>query len=466
MSGPQDFDAEQLRARIHENIRKRRSAPSPEPPSLAVESDTEHPDLTLLQATSDVANVRFVSHRIVLGSLAVLAKRLISRLLTPILTQQAAYNAANARLVEADRRELTKLGETARAFERHQRQLHDEHHEQQAKIQEQLRAVAEQQERHAEQLEHIGILVRQQAKLQEELQAVSQVAETLARQHSELQAEVQGTQVQALRTMHEHVARAERTLRRILHAMTGDGGGGTTTPASPRARGTHREPGFDYAGFEERFRGREEATRERQRVYVEHFRGRERVLEIGCGRGEFLQLLEGAGVPAKGVDLDLDMVLHCRERGLDVVQEDAFTYLESLPDACLDAVFAAQVIEHFDTAELPRLIALCYRKLEPGGLLVFETLNPESLFVLYRWFWIDPTHVRLIHPETVKFLLESTGFDRVEYRFLPSGDTPLRIPPLELPGGQIPDLARFNAATDYLNKLLYRSPDYAVSAIK
>jgi O-antigen chain-terminating methyltransferase len=176
--------------------------------------------------------------------------------------------------------------------------------------------------------------------------------------------------------------------------------------------------------------------------------------------------LREAGVSARGVDLDLDMVLCCREKGLEVIQGDALAYLESLPDDSLGGVFAAQVIEHLETPDMTRLVRLCHRKLQRRGVLVIETLNPECLFVLYRWFWVDLSHTRLVHPQTLQYLFESVGFSGVTCRLLPSTDSPVTIPMLEVRDAVVPELARFNSAMDYLNKLLYGSSDYAVVGTK
>jgi len=226
------------------------------------------------------------------------------------------------------------------------------------------------------------------------------------------------------------------------------------------------EADFDYFGFEERFRGSEEEIKERQRIYVEYFKGQENVLDIGCGRGEFLELLKEAGIQAKGVDLDLDMVLYCRDKGLEVVKEDAFAYLESLPDASLGGIFAAQVIEHLESNRIIQLVKLCHRKLRPGGVLILETPNPQCLMVFAQCFYMDFTHTWPIHPEALKFLLGSQGFRDVELKFTSPVDPSLRIPLLTDPSLLGPEGERFNRSIAYLNELLYGYQDYAVIARK
>lgn len=223
---------------------------------------------------------------------------------------------------------------------------------------------------------------------------------------------------------------------------------------------------FDYLGFENRLRGSEDMVREHHRTYLHYFQGKDVVLDIGCGRGEFLELLREAGIAGQGVDLNPDMVRHCREKGLQVSEADALSYLQSLPDDSLGAAFCSQLVEHLTTEDMLALIKAIHKKLRTGGILIVETLNPESLLVVYRWFWIDPTHIRLVHPETLKFIFESAGFFEVVHRILPPSEGPILIPPLTDESLQQDKLANFNQATQYLNHLLYAGFDYAVIGSK
>jgi len=154
------------------------------------------------------------------------------------------------------------------------------------------------------------------------------------------------------------------------------------------------------------------------------------------------------------------------QQGLDVEQGDMFGYLESLADGSLGGVYCAQVVEHLRTPDLLRFIELAHRRLRPDGIMVIETLNPESLMVLYRWFWVDLTHERLVHPASLRALLVSCGFRDVTIRYVPPPAGALRLPALEAPSVPAERLAAFNAATSYLNDLLYASFDYAVIATR
>jgi O-antigen chain-terminating methyltransferase len=271
----------------------------------------------------------------------------------------------------------------------------------------------------------------------------------------------------ALQEMRERSSRAERRVRRLLH-WPGDeqktnGQAAEDSIAIPDEI-SHRnpEPYFDYFGFEERFRGSEAAIKERQHVYVEYFKGTDPVLDIGCGRGGFLELLREAGIKAKGVDLDLDMVLFCQEKELDVMREDAYAYLESLPDESLGGLFAAQMVEHLDPRRVIALVNLCHRKLRSGGMLIFETPNPVCLTVFAGNFYMDFSHIRPVHPEAMRFLFESTGFQDVQVKFSSPVEPSRRIPPLADVVADARTAEEFNRGIERLNDLLYGFQDYAV----
>jgi SAM-dependent methyltransferase len=278
---------------------------------------------------------------------------------------------------------------------------------------------------------------------------------------------VQREQAVALREMRERSSRAERRVRRLLDSRAdGQKTSGQVVEDSlaiPKEISyRHPEPSFDYFGFEERFRGNEADIKGRQRAYVEFFQGSDLVLDVGCGRGEFLELLREAGIKGKGVDLDLDMVLLCQEKELDVIREDAFAYLESLPDASLGGLFAAQVVEHLEPSRIIELVNLCHRKLRSGGVLILETPNPVCLMVFATTFYMDFSHIRPVHPEAMRFLFESVGFEEVQARFSAPVEPSMRIPPLSDGVAGAHTVAEFNRGIERLNELLYGCQDYAV----
>jgi len=220
---------------------------------------------------------------------------------------------------------------------------------------------------------------------------------------------------------------------------------------SASAQTTARVP--DYFAFESRMRGSTDSIRERQRSYLDDFRGAAPVLDLGCGRGEFLVLLREAGIEARGVDLDADMVAYARGEGLDVEQADAVEHLEGLEDGSLGGIFAAQLVEHLPAPTLVRLLELAAAKLRPGGVLVAETINPLSPLAL-RNYYADLTHAQPLVPETLELLARQAGFGSVELRYLNAPDERLAEP-------DDPVLA---TNVRRLNELLFGPLDYAIIA--
>ena len=175
---------------------------------------------------------------------------------------------------------------------------------------------------------------------------------------------------------------------------------------------------FDYARFADKFRGPEEYVRNNQRLYAPLFEGSTNVLDIGCGRGEFLDVMKESGVPARGIDLDPESVAFCRSKGHQAETADLFPHLSDQPDGTFDGIFAAQVVEHLPPEQLPQMIQLCSAKLRRGGVLVLETPNPECLAIFATHFYLDPTHTRPIPPSLMAFYFEEFGLGRIEVRRL------------------------------------------------
>jgi SAM-dependent methyltransferase len=175
-----------------------------------------------------------------------------------------------------------------------------------------------------------------------------------------------------------------------------------------------------YRAFEDVFRGSEEFIGSRQRRYLPIVGDRVPVVDVGCGRGEFLDVLASAGIEAVGVDSDEGMVARCREKGhAATVLGDGIAYLEGLPERSVGTVFSAQVIEHLPYEVLQRLLTASLRVLVPGGRFIAETVNPHSISAL-KAFWVDPTHQHPLFPETMLGLCRAAGFDAA-YVFHPNG---------------------------------------------
>lgn len=230
-------------------------------------------------------------------------------------------------------------------------------------------------------------------------------------------------------------------------------------PSVSAAASSATPPEFDYPRFEEKFRGKEDEIRRRQEFYLPMLKDLAPVLDVACGRGEMLELLREKGIAARGVDLDADMVQRCLDKELHVERADALAYLEAQADGSLGAVFSAQFVEHLPVAAYSRLIALAYRKLRKGGLLILETQNPECLAIFSQTFYLDPTHVRPVPALQLQFLLRETGFQPIETHYLaPTAET---LPQLPLLPGDGP-AKDWNQAAERFNRTYFSHMDYAI----
>jgi 2-polyprenyl-3-methyl-5-hydroxy-6-metoxy-1,4-benzoquinol methylase len=210
-----------------------------------------------------------------------------------------------------------------------------------------------------------------------------------------------------------------------------------------------------YRAFEDRHRGSRDTIQERQRAYLPFLRDlaaaypQAGVTDVGCGRGEWLELLRNEGVRAQGVDLDEGMLAACRELGLDVRRGDAVAYLQSLPADSQMAVSGFHIAEHLPFGTLRLMVAEALRVLVPGGVLILETPNPENLVVGTAGFYMDPTHERPLPHLLLSFVAEYQGFARV--KTMRMQESPLLA-------------ARENLAL--MDVLGGASPDYAIVAQK
>jgi SAM-dependent methyltransferase len=255
--------------------------------------------------------------------------------------------------------------------------------------------------------------------------------------------------------LEERVLRLERVTRAPKDEKEGVG----------HPSGARPQPEMDYFAFEARMRGSTGDVRARQHPYLEDFRDAAPVLDVGCGRGEFLVLLREAGIEARGVDRDADMVAFCRAEGLDVEHADAVEYLAGLADGSLGGVFAAQLVEHLRPPSLVRLLELAAAKLRPDGVLVAETVNPLALGALKNYF-ADLTHAQPLVPETLVLLVRQAGFQRTDVRFLNEPPPEDRLRPVELPPEAAFDGARVALAANVarLNDVIFGPQDYALVA--
>ena len=265
------------------------------------------------------------------------------------------------------------------------------------------------------------------------------------------------TDERLLQELEERLLRLERASRSALVAAP--------VSASPPVTSEVRSlpTAIDYFAFEARMRGSRADVRDRQRRYLADFAEAAPVLDVGCGRGEFLMLLREADIEAIGVDSNPDMVQICRSEGLAVEQDDALAYLERIEHGSLGGVFAAQVVEHLRPAPLVRLLELVCAKLRPGGVFVAETMNPLS-FVALKNYFADLTHAQPLVPETLVMLMRQVGFRSTELRFLNPPPDEERLRPVALPAD--PGFAEARVALDAnvarLNEIVFGPQDYAL----
>lgn len=277
--------------------------------------------------------------------------------------------------------------------------------------------------------------------------------------------------VEDLRNKLEHALAENAALRQRLEDMLARGTGGgakeTSVVASAGVAPTREawevlNNDYLYLPYLNEDRAIEEVIRERVRYYLPFFTASEpaqpagEIVDIGCGRGEFLDVCREEGIRCCGVDVNEDMVRHCRAKGHRVERGDAVGYLQGVRDGSLRGIMACHVIEHLPPAAVLTFLRLCVRKLAPGGRLVIETPNPSSVFGL-SMFYRDFTHERPIHPSTLKFLLRELGMQEVEVEELHRA--PER---LQTAAGDEVSAENF----EKLDRVVFGYLDYAVKAIR
>jgi O-antigen chain-terminating methyltransferase len=253
---------------------------------------------------------------------------------------------------------------------------------------------------------------------------------------------------------HDELSAQERRLGVLLEGVSrnADAIPGSSFVQLAADETDHLLDGF-YASFEDQFRGERDEVRRRLEVYVPILKEQQitgDVLDLGCGRGEWLELLKSQGIKVQGVDRNRVFVEECRRAGLPVIEADALTHLRSLPSESLNAVTSFHLVEHLPFEMLVKLLDEIVRALRRGGLLILETPNPENLLVGSCNFYADPTHRHPIPSETLQFLLESRGLHNIRV---------LKLRPW--------DAARIDGDSELIrrfNDLFYCAPDYGIIA--
>jgi len=282
----------------------------------------------------------------------------------------------------------------------------------------------------------------------------------------------------AMAAVQQQAAALQREITQLASRSPAAASAATSAPASADARGStlagdSPTESWKYPAFEAAFRGSEADVTARLARYVDIFASERDVLDVGCGRGEFLDLLREKGVTARGIDLNYEMVELCRARGIEVAHGDVLAHLRSLPEGSLGGLFAAQVVEHLAPDYLLAFLSEAQRVMRPRAPMVLETINVACWYAFFQSYIRDITHAKPLHPDTLKYLVTASGFASAEIEFrMPIHEADRLQPPPEIawrPTGEDKDAIVTLARTveqnfEVLNRLMFTYLDYAVIA--
>ena len=222
---------------------------------------------------------------------------------------------------------------------------------------------------------------------------------------------------------------------------------------------------MDYLAFENKYRGSEENIQKLQEKFVRLYAGKDNILDIGCGRGEFIKTLLNAGKQyVFGMDINPQMVEKCKKDGLSVELRDGVSYLYDNDNLNLGGIFSSQVIEHLKPSQIVKLIKGAYKNLQEGSPLILETINPMALVTQTMAYTLDLTHRQYVHPFTIEMLLKEHGFKKVE--FIYSSPVDIEAPVLKDNDMDPKELEKYNEKIRRMHEMLFGYQDYAVIAWK
>ena len=314
--------------------------------------------------------------------------------------------------------------------------------------------------------ETLSALVQYLQKVLPVVDARDRVATAVATTRSELILEAFDRRLEALGRRLEGLLALRDRLETVSESVRAVEGALRSAAPPPAVAETAARAASDsaYTAFENRYRGDREEIRERLASYAGLFEGLAPVADLGCGRGEFLELLRSRDLAALGVESNANAVQECRGRGLDVVQGDLVSFLRERQPGSLGGVFAAQVAEHLPPPVLQGMLQEAHRTLRPGGLLLLETVNPRSVTGFLEVYNRDLTHERPLHPDTLCFLAAAAGFTDVRVEMKSEVEPAARLSPV--PSAGLPEAAAvaLNENVERLNALLYGPLEYALLA--
>ena len=352
-------------------------------------------------------------------------KRFVARALDWHVREQVEFNRATMACVQATLEALTDVSRGLAALSASQADLLAKSQERHADF-EHWRSGFEQWRASFEELRNVSEIrmLRTVAELQSAYNLRASLIDqnfrdSIRQQHDDFTTEMDRRTLEIQTRLWQDMEKVKGEYDRLIHTelrLLRQRNTSVTAPlASSAAAATPDHLDIDWMKFAEQFRGSEDRIRQQQKRYIARFAGTSGViLDIGCGRGEFLEAAKAANLPARGIDLNRECIELCQSKGLDVEQADMFTYLESLADGSLGGAYCAQVVEHLPPSVLPRLAKLLSQKLRVGSLVAIETPNPECLAIFATHFFIDPTHTRPVPAPLLRFYLEEAGFGSVQ----------------------------------------------------
>jgi O-antigen chain-terminating methyltransferase len=434
---------DELMAAIHE-VRARARARTPNG-NLGLEG-VAAPDLTPLLQARDVAEAKVAAIGTVnprppglKNSIAQAFKRLIARGLDWHVREQVEFNRTAMACVQAT---LDVLAETSRAIAAlasHHRQIREEMEAREKPLREALEAYhresgeavgemldvrrhwaewrpAFEERRAASEIHVLRTISELQGAFQHRVTLLEQSYRELARQqHDSFTAALERNTVDVQKRLWQDLEQIRREYEGLIYTELRALRQKQAATQAPATAIQTPAPSIDWLRFAGVFRGSEDRIRERQRGHAARFAGAvHEILDIGCGRGEFLEAARELGLTARGVDLSQECVALCSSRGLAAERAELFEFVSALPDRSLGGVYCAQVVEHLPPESVPVLVALLASKLHPGALAIIETPNPECLAIFATHFYLDPTHTRPVPAPLLRFYMEEAGFGGIE----------------------------------------------------
>jgi SAM-dependent methyltransferase len=477
------INVEEIMQKIRENIRHRQIAGvlPPDPDSIiaspsnnchSIEPDNAiQRDLEYINSNWDIHNNSYFisSHRPYIGKFVVKGRQLIHgevrRYVDPMISRQADFNGSTVRLLNQVSTQYVNLESS---FARYQTGFDQKITEDIAQIQQELDIKID---TLAEEYQHILDKARNEID-QKISTTVEKIKDDISSDFNRIK-EYRDTELESiLKNIDAIHPKIEKQIQDLLlqerlqikdRIITGQENQFNNYLFEGPKQIPFEE--FNYLLFEDQFRGSQDVIKHRQETFLPYFVNSSNVLDIGCGRGEFLELLKENNIGSRGVEIDAVMVASCRARMLEVQQMDAVTYLKTLDNGSLDGIFIDQVVEHLEPRYLIHLLSLCYQKLKPESTIIIETVNPLS-FYSFANFYIDISHKRPVHPETLQFLMSAAGFRECEKKFFSPVSDEGRLQKIQdtprLKESTKKNIALYNHNVDILNSLLFGAQDYAV----